>query len=235
MNLDKTNYILFKVRNKFKNENLDNYSLKLNDHIIKSVDHAKFLGLIIDDQLSWKFHINSIKNKINSATFALKRLSHILPDRAKMYFFNSCILSHLTYLNPIWNVATNNVLNTLKVCMNRSVKTLKKLPYLHPSELLYSEQILPLDVFNKFHSILLIYKIKNNLIKHNFILKVNINNTRQQNLFTLSYCRTNIGQKDLLYNGLFLFNEIPASITNNLKISTFKKTLKKYLYVNNNK
>lgn len=232
MNLDKTNYILFKVRNKFKNENLANYTLKLNDHIIQSVEHAKFLGLIIDDQLSWKFHINSIKSKINSATFALKRLSHILPDRAKMYFFNSCILSHLTYLNPIWNVASNNVLNSLKVCMNRSVKSLKRLPYLYPSELLYSEEILPLDVFNKFHSILLIYKIKNNLIKHNFTLNVNINNTRQQNLITTNYCRTNIGQKDLLYIGISLFNQIPFNITNDPKISTFKKNVKKYLYNN---
>ena len=30
----------------------------------------KFLGTLIDDQLTWVHHLNSLKNKLNSANFA---------------------------------------------------------------------------------------------------------------------------------------------------------------------
>lgn len=230
INIDKTNYILFKTKNKFSNLNLSDYTLKLNNKIINCVKDVEFLGLKIDEDLNWKKHINKITSKINSSTFALKRLTHILPERAKWHFFNSSVMSHVSYLNPIWNTCSDSQQKILQICLNRSIRVIKKLPYRCSTKLLYSLKNLSLDKFNDFSTILLIFKIKNNLIKSNFELKLNTSNTRRNNDFIINYCRTTIGQNNLLYHGISLFNNLPSHIKNEFRISSFKNNLRKYLY-----
>lgn len=231
ININKTNYILFKTRNKFTNANLSDYTVNLNNTIINCVTDVEFLGLKLDEDLNWKKHINKVTSKINSSTFALKRLSHILPERAKWHFFNSNIMSHVSYLNPIWNTCSDTQQKILKICINRSIRVIKKLPYRCSSKLLYSEKNLPLDKFNDYSTLLLIFKIKNNLIKSNFEIKVNLSNTRRNNDFIINYCRTKIGQNNLLFHGLSLYNSLPLHIKNEVRISLFKNNLRKYLYL----
>ena len=48
----------FKPREKNSKEIIDmKLELKINDTVIKKVSETKFLGVIIDDKLSWKLHI----------------------------------------------------------------------------------------------------------------------------------------------------------------------------------
>ena len=53
-NYNKTHYVHFNIKNSW------DYDLKLNyqGNYIKSSSNTKFLGLIIDDSLSWKGHID---------------------------------------------------------------------------------------------------------------------------------------------------------------------------------
>ena len=57
INLDKTNYMVFRPHNL----NIDTSSLNitLNDHKIQNVKFTKFLGVTIE-HLSWKYHVNDI-------------------------------------------------------------------------------------------------------------------------------------------------------------------------------
>ena len=61
LNLGKTNYMLFRSRPP-DNE----LALKINNVVLPRVAATKFLGIIIDDKLSWKPHIQSIKSKLSS-------------------------------------------------------------------------------------------------------------------------------------------------------------------------
>jgi hypothetical protein len=45
---------------------------------ISIVSKTKFLGLIIDDMLSWKQHTGMVTNKISSACFAHRNLKYIV-------------------------------------------------------------------------------------------------------------------------------------------------------------
>jgi hypothetical protein len=57
----------------FTNKNSWDYNLKLHyqGNDVKSTSNTKCLGLIIDDCLSWKAHINKITFKLNAACFAI--------------------------------------------------------------------------------------------------------------------------------------------------------------------
>ena len=56
LNIDKTQFMMFS-RKKYKNHNVD---LKIEGQSIDKVHHTKFLGIIIDDNLNWKNHVNYI-------------------------------------------------------------------------------------------------------------------------------------------------------------------------------
>ena len=65
LNLTKTHFILFKSsRKKLRNK----FTIKIKDKIISQVRHTKFVGVIIDEHLSWKERINNVANKISKFT-----------------------------------------------------------------------------------------------------------------------------------------------------------------------
>ena len=61
IHLGKTNYMLFRGRTP-DNE----LALTINNVVLPRVAATKFLGIIIDDKLSWKPHIQSVKSKLSS-------------------------------------------------------------------------------------------------------------------------------------------------------------------------
>ena len=75
LNVAKTHFILFKSsRKKLRSE----LTLKIKDQIISQVEYTKFLGVIIDSNLSWKQHINSVANKISKLTGILCKARHFV-------------------------------------------------------------------------------------------------------------------------------------------------------------
>ena len=68
LNAEKSSFTLFKSGRK-KISNIPNY-IEFLDNQIKRTTHIKFLGVTIEENLSWNLHINEICNK-------LKRLFHI--------------------------------------------------------------------------------------------------------------------------------------------------------------
>ena len=63
LNVSKTNYMVFSLKKSvtFTSE------IYINQDALKRVYSKKFLGIIIDSKLTWKEHINHIRNKISKA------------------------------------------------------------------------------------------------------------------------------------------------------------------------
>ena len=57
LNIKKTHFIIFKSRGKKPNQNI---SVKINGQPIEQVKNTKFLGLHIDDELTWKYHTDQV-------------------------------------------------------------------------------------------------------------------------------------------------------------------------------
>ena len=50
--------------------------------------HFKFWGLIIDDSLSWKAHIDQMMSKLNTACFAIRTIQAIMsPEILRLGYF----------------------------------------------------------------------------------------------------------------------------------------------------
>jgi len=66
------------------------YDLKLNyqGNYIKSSSNTKFLGLIIDNSLSWKAYIDQTMSKLNTACFVIQTIEAIMsPETLRMVYF----------------------------------------------------------------------------------------------------------------------------------------------------
>ena len=74
LNIAKTEFMVVSSRQKFLAENCSEINIQLDNQPISRVEHAKSLGLIIDDRLSWSNHIKELCRKISSPIGALGRI-----------------------------------------------------------------------------------------------------------------------------------------------------------------
>jgi hypothetical protein len=82
VNINKTYFMLFASRNQHCSE----YK-QLGNHIIKRIRSTKFLGVHIDDQLSWSVHNNELKTTLSKCVGILKLALHCLPRDVLLSIF----------------------------------------------------------------------------------------------------------------------------------------------------
>ena len=87
-----------KYRTKMNNPTLH---LSINKNVIDCVNELKTLGLLIDNNLTWKQHINTLSQKLSGIIGLLWRIQHFLSDNMKILFYNSYVLSRMDYFLSI--------------------------------------------------------------------------------------------------------------------------------------
>ena len=99
LNVGKTEFIIFRP----PRMNLDNrIVLTLNHKKIFESRKIKYLGLLIDDRLTWKFHINELCKKLNRSVGMLYKIRHLCPKAVLRSLYFSIFNSHLAYGLPVW-------------------------------------------------------------------------------------------------------------------------------------
>ena len=59
---------------------LNNFVLKISNTSLPQVKHTKFLGVIIDNKLTWQPHLNSLVKKLSCCTGRLNRITQFIPE-----------------------------------------------------------------------------------------------------------------------------------------------------------
>ena len=91
---------MISTRQKFRAENCSEINIQLDGHPICRVEHAKSLGLIIDDRLSWSNHVKELCRKISSAIGALRRIRSLISQSTAVQIYNALIQPHFDYCAP---------------------------------------------------------------------------------------------------------------------------------------
>ena len=202
---------------------------------INRVFCTKFLGLYMDDTLSWDIHINTLVEKLAPTIGVLYRLNTVFNDIAKRCLYFGLIHSKLSYMIPIWGAATRSRLEILCVLQRRAIKHLFGFPRLYPSDLLFQEvQLLTLENLHKYSCIILVHQVIKGLnwCNTDFVSNTTVCNygTRLKNKLHIPKCNTTKYGIRSVYNILVKFyNEIPQNIILATNINIFKRKLKKYI------
>ena len=127
-------------------------SLQLNDNIIERENSLKFLGVILDEHLTWKKHVQFIENKVSKNVGVLYKTSKLINSKClrSIYFF--FIHSYINYANIAW-ASTNK---TKTIIFNQD-----RLPHAPP--LLKTLNALNVYQINLLQVLLFMHKIKTNL------------------------------------------------------------------------
>ena len=103
LNIEKSHYVIFH-RARLKQSNIN---ITLSNISLERVTFTKFLGLIIDEKLSFTRHISYIKNEISKASGIVIKARKYLNKKSLVNLYHSFVFPYLTYCIEIWGNASD--------------------------------------------------------------------------------------------------------------------------------
>ena len=100
LNVSKTKEMIIDFRTKYRNSFAP---LTIKGTAVERVSEYKYLGVVIDDELSWTGHIQNIEQRLRPRMYCLRKLNHfnVSPEILAM-FYNAVICSVWTYCMICW-------------------------------------------------------------------------------------------------------------------------------------
>ena len=117
INFAKTEYLLI-TRTKIKSS----FEIKISNHIIKQSSCLKYLGIYIDNKLTWKKQVSSVCSKIARGCWALARLKNYVNQKTLLNVYYAIIQSHMPYCILTWGAASKTTFNPLIKSQKRAVR-----------------------------------------------------------------------------------------------------------------
>ena len=121
--MEKCCFIHFKPGNTNKENTVTaEFDVKIGDEIIKQVSETKFLGITIDNKLSWDTHINKLSKKVSCATGILNRIKDNIPSELYKNLYHTLFESHLAYGITAWGGVSDKKLQSLFKVQKRCLR-----------------------------------------------------------------------------------------------------------------
>ena len=211
-------------------------SLEFKGVSLDEVQSSPFVGVNIDNTLSWKQHIAEVKKKISRMTGVFYKLRHTVPEYVLVLMYNAFVLPHITYCLEVWGNTCPTYLNEIFLIQKRIVRTITDSHWCAHSGPLF-KRLNILDIF-KQHKIQLVVIIHDVLqlrlpdtfqdfftpIKHSFTTQQSARND-----LTIPKANHRTGQFTVKYSGAKLWNCVPYNIRNINSRSNFQTEFQNYL------
>ena len=212
------------------------HPIKIDEIPISRVQSTKFLGVIIDDKLTWSEHISSITKTISRNTGVISRLRSFLPSSALISLYNTLVLPYLYYCNIIWAHTSNNRLHSLIITQKRAIRICTfSHPRDHSAPLFARLNTLTLSDINTLQTAMFLYKFINNLLPRTFssyftsVRSTHTYPTRSRNNLFLPFTRTSYSLNTLRFDGPRLWNSMDEAVKTQPSVGRFKSSYKTIL------
>ena len=104
-----------------KQTHIKELNIVINGTKIDRVESFNFLGLTIDETLSWAQHVDIVKKKVSKVIGIFCRLKNIFPMETMMILYKSLIASYLNYGLLLWGTESDKVFNSSKESYSSNV------------------------------------------------------------------------------------------------------------------
>ena len=193
LNASKTKYILF--RDKSTLVDFKQHDLKIENTSIERIGtsckekYFKYVGILIDEFLTWEFHKKYVKGKLSSAVFALAQTRNLLSSKIKLTIYNYLFRSHLEYCIHTWGLSGGKELKGIEILQKKAMRYIE-------------------NTHSRAHTNVLFYKYKTLMVKD--LIDYNICNFMQK-------CTHNTAPYS--FQNLFIKNRnFDRSLSYNLKL-----------------
>ena len=104
LNLKKTKYMIFSRSREIELPS----PLIISNTAIERKKEARFLGVIMDESLSWSVHIKTILSKMSRYVGIMYKIKKYLPMTARLQIFHSFVQSHINFCSLVWGFSTKS-------------------------------------------------------------------------------------------------------------------------------
>ena len=201
------------------------------------MNKTKFLGVLIDENSTWKDHIDAISKTMSRNIGIINKLKHFVPKRILLSLYYTLVMPYLNYGILAWGNSCKTYLNKLLKLQKRAVRHICKTSFRHSSIPLFRDLHI-LNVYNMYNLELGVFMYKYSIddlptiFKDYFTKRSQIHNrdTRNMTNYNLRKNRTNFASKGVKTSGPGFWNSLPKEIKLSLNVKTFRKQLKDNIF-----
>ena len=203
--------------------------------ILASISH-KHLGLTLQGDCKWDFHVTSLVAKCRPLVSCLKSYKYRLSRKSLETMYKSFILPHFDYADVVWDNLTQLQIEDIEQIQLESLRTIIGTVRGTSHEVIYKESgFIPLKERRERHKLILFFKFVNGLLPNHLACKFPelVSNfqpypRRRPLERQLPQWTSEIYHKSYFPTSTALWNLLPDNIKCFTSISAFKR------YLNNN-
>ena len=228
LNTDKTEIIVFKNKNKKISKKLN---FRISGQKIKPTNALKYLGVILEENLSWEKHLNTLVKRLGRAIGILAKLRHYVPKWLLRTVYYSLFNSHLIYGCQIWGNNNSILVNKVKKLQEKALKVMdfcsdnKTI-----NEVFHDFKILKLEDFIKYRNITFVKDCLNKIGPKTFYKNFTLCQERhchytrnaQRNFINIPQVQTSFyGINSIKYKSATTWNNLQNALQSDLLISSY--------------
>ena len=133
-------------------------NFRLDGQKITPKNHTEYLGIIIDEHLTFREYMVQLIQKLNRTNGLLAKLRDQVSSSLLKKIYFPLFHSHLCYAAQVWSQGSNNVVDMVKRTQNKALQIINSKDRTGPSDLLYANHnILKLQNIIILNNCLFIY------------------------------------------------------------------------------
>ena len=211
-------------------------SLSFDGTTIYRVHETKYLGVIIDDKLTWGSHIDYVNKKLAKLRYVFRTLAKYISSKQAKQLYYSFAHPHIQYAIEIHGTCTETLRRTLQVSQNHILRTLYGVKTRHSATQLRNEMHIP-SVLKLFQTQLLsfVFKQQHQMLPSVFdnyyqtIGSINQRSSRYSSDLFIDFRRTVHGCKSTKIVAAKLWNNLPLNVRHIANFNEFRREVTDYL------
>ena len=167
LNVAKTHFIIF--RSIGMKKPVYDRELIINDEVVLQQNQTKFLGVILDEKLTWDPHIKYIKPKIAKGIGIVNKAKRLINSKTLLILYYSFIYPYFNYAVEVWGDTCDSYLKPLITLQKRAIRTITSSGWDdHTAPLFKQVKVLQLEKIHVYKIVLIMFKVWHKLVPNVF-------------------------------------------------------------------
>lgn len=236
LNVIKSEFMLIGSRQRLATHT-ENLKVAINGIALKQVHEVTCLGLKIDQNLTWKGHVETIKKKIITNLRVMKKAKPYLNRQLLINIYNTIIKPHFDYCSTVWDSIDMTLADQLQKLQNRAARIITGAPYktIHTCDVFSELGWSSLAHNRKVQKAIMMYKIVNGyspsylseMFEKQFGSTIYNLRSSDRNV-QIPNVRTECYKRSFAVSGSLLWNSLPIELKEEKSLSKFKTKIKKH-------
>ena len=218
LNLAKTKIMYFGTANKTSKNSSSNLSLEVGS--IEVVTSFKYLGIMLDTNLTFKPHVDYLLKKLYPKLKTLGRIRSYIGESMALYLYNSLIGPLFSFNDHVYDALKKVDADRLQVAQNKSLRMcLRRNKMTSRREIFSKSGVMPLHVQRNISTLATVHKALNMnstpYINDMFSLNTNDDSSRRltrsqiRGDVKVNKCRLEMTKSNIRHRGAVYFNNVP--------------------------